>query len=95
MQVIFEPGVDEQYLDAGQLAKRWNCHLKTAQKRARTLGVAPLLLGGSVLYPISEILRVERGAVASFSRRQTVRPLQLQGKRWPPKRKKQITEGSK
>jgi hypothetical protein len=85
MESLFQPNADESYLDSQQLGGRWNCHPKTVQKRAKRLGVPSLLLGGSVLYPLSEILRIERGAVATYSRRVTVKPPQMQGKRWPRK----------
>jgi hypothetical protein len=88
MGTIFEPGAEESYLDTDQSAQRWKCHPKTAQRRAKTLGVAPLLFGKSILYPISEILRAERGAVARYARRITVRPPQMEGKRWAHKKQR-------
>jgi hypothetical protein len=58
METTFVPGAEESYLATDQLAERWSCHIKTVQRRAKRLGVVPLLLGGAVLYPLSEVIRV-------------------------------------
>lgn len=76
-QSIFEPGVDERYLDTDQLSERWKCHPKTVSQRARNLGVPILLLGGAVRFPLSQILRIEQLAVAQYGRRKTESPPQF------------------
>jgi hypothetical protein len=75
----FEPGVDERYLDNEQLGQRWQCHKKTAQKRAKLSGIPVLLLGGQPRYPLSEILAFERAALGRFTNRKTVFPKQFEG----------------
>jgi hypothetical protein len=88
-QSLFEPGPAERYLDTEQLADRWKCHPRTVSARARKLGVPILLLGGSIRFPFSEILRIERAAIAQYENRKTVFPPQLararRGKRGPYK----------
>jgi hypothetical protein len=53
------------------------------------LGVPILLLGGSVRFPLSQILRIEQAAVAQYENRHTEYPPQLakakRGKRGPYK----------
>jgi hypothetical protein len=85
----FEPGVAERYLDSEQLADRWKCNARTVSGRARKLGIQILLLGGSLRYPISQVMRIEQAAVAQYESRQTEFPPQLakakRGKRGPYK----------
>ena len=76
-QPLFEPGAAERYLDAEQLGKRWQCHSRTVAARARKLGVPILLLGGSVRFPLSEILRIEQAAVTHYENRKTEFPAQF------------------
>jgi hypothetical protein len=83
-QSIFEPRAAERYLDSIELGKRWNCHIQTVAARARKLGVPILLLGGSVRFPLSEILRIEQAAVAQYENRKTEFPAQFaKAKRGP------------
>ena len=84
-QSLFEPGAAERYLDSEQLGKRWQCNSRTVPARARKLGVPILLLGGSVRYPLSEILRIEQAAVVLYQHRKTEFPTQF-AKAPPPKR---------
>jgi hypothetical protein len=84
-QSLFEPGAAERYLDAEQLGQRWQCNPRTVPARARKLGVPILLLGGSVRFPLSEILRIEQAAVALYQNRKTECPAQF-AKAPPPKR---------
>jgi hypothetical protein len=88
-KLSFEPGAAERYLDSEQLAERWKCHSRTVSGRARKLGIPILLLGGSLRYPLSHILRIEQAAVAQYESRKTVFPPQLakakRGKRGPYK----------
>jgi hypothetical protein len=74
---IFEPRAAERYLDSIELGKRWDCHIQTVAARARKLGVPILLLGGSVRFPLSEILKIEQAAVARYENRKTEFPPQL------------------
>lgn len=76
-QPLFEPGAAERYLDSEQLGKRWQCHSRTVAARARKLGVPILLLGGSVRFPLSEILRIEQAAVLHYENRKTEFPAQF------------------
>jgi hypothetical protein len=76
-QTLFEPGAAERYLDTEQLGERWKCHIRTVSARARKLGVPILLLGGSVRFPLSEILRIEQAAVAQYENRKTEFPSQF------------------
>jgi hypothetical protein len=84
-QSLFEPGAGERYLDSEQLGKRWQCNSRTVPARARKLSVPILLLGGSVRFPLSEILRIEQAAVALYQNRKTALPAQF-AKTPPPKR---------
>jgi hypothetical protein len=76
----FQPTADESYLDSPVLGRRWNCHEKTAQRRAKRLGVATLMFANRTVYPMSEILRVEREALKNFVNRKTEFPAQFIGK---------------
>lgn len=76
-QTSFEPGAAERYLDSEQLGERWKCHSRTVSARARKLGVPILLLGGSVRFPLSEIVRIEAAAVAHYENRKTEFPSQF------------------
>src|ERR1700693_1105782 len=82
---VFEPGAAERYLDSEQLGKRWQCNSRTVPARAKKLGIPVLLLGGSVRFPLSEILKIERQAVALYENRKTEFPAQF-AKAPPPKR---------
>jgi hypothetical protein len=88
-RLSFEPGAAERYLGSEQLGERWKCQPKTASDRARKLGVPILLLGGSIRFPLSQILRIEQLAVAQYESRKTEYPPQLakakRGKRGPYK----------
>lgn len=88
-RTFFEPGAAERYLDTVELGKRWQCHIRTVSARARKLGVPILLLGGSIRFPFSEILRIEQAAIAQYENRKTQYPPQLakakRGKRGPYK----------
>ena len=76
----FQPTAEETYLDGAELGCRWTCHEKTAQRRAKRLGVATLLFANRTVYPMSEILRVEREALKKFVNRKTEFPAQFIGK---------------
>jgi hypothetical protein len=86
--ISFEPGVDERYLDNEQLGHRWQCHQKTAARRAKLSGIPILLLGGQPRYPLSEIIIFERAAVSKFTNRKTVFPKQFAGITPRPGRKR-------
>jgi len=75
----FQPGVDERYLDNEQLGLRWQCHPKTAQRRAKLSDIPTLLLGGQPRYPLSEVLAFERAAIGKFTNRVTKYPKQFEG----------------
>ncbi len=75
----FQPTAVESYLDSAELGRRWNCHEKTAQRRAKRLGVATLMFFNRTSYPISEILRIEREALKNFAGRKTHFPRQFIG----------------
>src|SRR5258708_21410034 len=74
-----QPTAVESYLDSAELGRRWNCHEKTAQRRAKRLGVATLMFFNRTSYPISEILRIEREALKNFAGRTTHFPPQFTG----------------
>ena len=76
----FQPTADETYLDGAELGRRWRCHEKTAQRRAKRLGIATLMFFNRTNYPLSEVLRVERDALKNFSNRKTQFPPQFIGK---------------
>ena len=69
MQSEFVPDPDERHLDGADLALRWRCHQKTAAKRFKKLGGAPLQMGGRVLYPLSAVVAIERESVSRFAAR--------------------------
>jgi hypothetical protein len=76
-QSLFEPGAAERYLDTIELGERWQCHIRTVSARARKLGVPILLLGGSVRFPLSAILKLEQAAVSQYENRKTEFPAQF------------------
>jgi hypothetical protein len=76
MKTQFDPSPEETYIDGSDLGRRWNCHEKTAGRRAKRLGIVALLFTNRPTYPMSEILRVEREALQRFAERKTAYPLQ-------------------
>jgi hypothetical protein len=70
-------GLNERHLDSGELGVRWHCHPKTAARRFRDLGGAQLLMGARVLYPLSQIIAIERESVSRFAARKTEKPPQF------------------
>jgi hypothetical protein len=79
MMKQFQPSPEETYLDSAGLGRRWHCHEKTAQRRAKRFGMATLLFSNRVSYPMSEILRVEHEALKVFAGRKTEFPPQFVG----------------
>ena len=79
MNEQFQPTADESYLDGAELGRRWRCHEKTAQRRAKRLGIATLMFFNRTNYPLSEVLRVEREALKNFAGRKTQFPPQFIG----------------
>ncbi len=79
MKEQFQPTADESYLDGAELGRRWRCHEKTAQRRAKRLGIATLMFFNRTNYPLSEVLRVEREALKNFAGRKTQFPPQFIG----------------
>jgi hypothetical protein len=77
MESEFVPDLDERHLAGAELGVRWNCHPKTAARRFKELGGAALLMGGSVLYPLSQIIAIERESVSRFAARKTQKPPQF------------------
>jgi hypothetical protein len=77
MRSEFVPDLNERHLDQTELGVRWNCHPKTAAKRFKELGGAALLMGGRVLYPLSQIIAIERESVSRFAARKTTKPPQF------------------
>jgi hypothetical protein len=77
MTAQFQPTVEETYLHGAGLGRRWNCHEKTAQRRAKRLGVATPVFSNRTIYPMSEILRVEREGLKNFVGSKTQFPPQF------------------
>jgi hypothetical protein len=95
MKEQFQPTAEETYVDGAELGRRWKCHEKTAQRRAKRLGVAALMFFNRTSYPMSEILRVEREGLKNFLGRKTQFPPQFIGtnpRRNRRRRHNQVTE---
>jgi hypothetical protein len=86
----FIPGPEEAYIDVLKLGARWDCHPKTAAKRFKNSGGATLLIGGSVRYPLSTILAIERESVSKFAARKTQIPPQFAQARGHRKKRRKV-----
>jgi hypothetical protein len=73
----FIPDATEHYMDMAELGDRWDCHPKTAAKRFKDFGGSKLLIGGSVRYPLSQIIAIERESLSRFAARVTAQPKQF------------------
>jgi hypothetical protein len=52
------------FFDLDQLGARWHCHRLTAHRRLQRFGIKPLKLSGkSVLYRMSDIVRIEDACI--------------------------------
>ena len=55
----------DELLNLNALAKRWNCHPKTALRNARKLGLKTVrFTERNIKYRLSDIMKVEEAALA-------------------------------